>query len=89
MRKLLSSFKTCTSSFGFFKEEWNRIASVLISHCSVNKCNPFEFLYIFWCCCQGVLCALEVVKINTLGVCNAKVSVFLEGFKVTTLVVCV
>jgi len=30
-----------------------------------------------------------VVKINILGVCCAKVSVFLEGFKVTTLVVCV
>ena len=37
----------------------------------------------------GVLCAVEVVKINNLGVCCAKVSVFLEGFKVTTLVVCV
>ena len=36
-----------------------------------------------------MLCALEVVKINILGVCCAKVSVLLEGFKVTTLVVCV
>jgi len=33
------------------------------------------------------LCALEVVKINILGVCYAKGSVFLEGFKVTSLVV--
>jgi len=33
-----------------------------------------------------VLCTLEVVKINTLGVRIAKVSVFLEGFKVTALV---
>jgi len=33
-----------------------------------------------------VLCALEVVKINSLGVCIAKVSVLLEGFKVTALV---
>ena len=36
---------------------------------------------------QWVLCALEVVKINILGVCCAKGSVFLEGFKVTSLVV--
>ena len=36
-----------------------------------------------------MLCALEVVKINILGVCCAKESVFLEGFKVTSLVVCV
>ena len=41
----------------------------------------------FWCCSQGVLCALEVVKINIFGVCCAKGSVFLEGFKVTSLVV--
>ena len=34
-------------------------------------------------CWQEVLCALEVVKINTFGVCFAKGSVFLEGFKVT------
>ena len=34
-----------------------------------------------------MLCALEVVKINILGVCCAKGSIFLEGFKVTSLVV--
>jgi len=34
-----------------------------------------------------VLCALEVVKINILGVCCAKGSVFREGFKVSSLVV--
>ena len=32
-------------------------------------------------------CALEVVKINILGVCYAKGRVFIEGFKVTSLVV--
>ena len=40
------------------------------------------FLYL---CCQEVLCVLEVFKINTL-VWFGKGSVFLEGFKVTTLV---
>ena len=34
-----------------------------------------------------MLCALEVVKINILGVSCAKGSVFLEGFKVTSLVI--
>ena len=34
-----------------------------------------------------MLCALEVVKINILGVCCAKGSVFLEGLKVTSVVV--
>ena len=48
--------------------------------------QPSVFLVL---CCQRVLCALEVVKINILGVCFAKGIVFLEGFKVTTLVVCV
>ena len=40
---------------------------------------------------QEVLCALEAVKINILGgVCSKpKGSVFLEGIKVTSLVVCV
>ena len=84
-QRLISSFEHSHQALGFLKEEWNRIAFVLISDCSVNKCNSFWIFCIFWCCCQGVLCALEVVKIIILGVCCAKVSVFLEGFKVTLL----
>ena len=85
-------FQVCEyshSALGFLKRMWNRITSVLISDCSVNKCNSFWTFCIFGCCCQGVLCVLEVVKINILGVCCAKGRVFLEEFKVTSLVVCV
>ena len=57
MTKLISRFEHSHQALGF-QREWNRIAIVLISVCTV-------FLVL---CCQGVLCALEVVKINTLGV---------------------
>jgi len=87
VRDCFQVFEHSLFSFGFLKREWNRITSVLISVCYVNKCNSFWILCIFWCCSQGVLCALEVFKINILGVCCAKGSVFLEGFKVTSLVV--
>jgi len=34
-----SSFEHSHQALGFMKKEWNRIAFVLISDCSVNKCN--------------------------------------------------
>jgi len=66
--KIDSKIWTFTSSFGFFKESgiglqlyWSQF--VLLT--SVIPSQPTVFLML---CCQGVLCALEVIKINTLGV---------------------
>ena len=83
---MLSRFEYSQFSFGFLKREWNKITSVLISVHSVTVIR-FEFFVNSGVVSQGVLCALEVVKINILGVCCAKGSVFLEGFKVSSLVV--
>jgi len=47
--KIAFKFSAFTFSFGFLKREWNRITSVLISVCYVNKCNSFWILCIFWC----------------------------------------
>jgi len=84
---LLSRFEYSQFSFGFLKREWNRITFVLISVHFVTIVIRSEYIVISGVVSQGVLCALEVVKINILGVCCAKGSVFLEGFKVTSLVV--
>jgi len=84
---LLSRFEHSLFNFGFLKREWNRITSVLISIHSVTSVIRSEYFVNYGVVSQGVLCALEVVKINILGVCCAKGSVFLEGFKVTSLVV--
>jgi len=53
--KVDSKIWTFTSSLGF-QREWNRIAIVLISVCTVNKCNPF------WIYCNfGVELPMSVV----------------------------
>ena len=39
--RLPSNFEHSHQASGFLKREWNRITSVLISDCSVNKCNSF------------------------------------------------
>ena len=75
------------SALVFLKREWNTITFVLISIYSVTSVIRSEYFVIYGVVSQGVLCALEVVKINILGVCCTKGSVFLEGFKVTSLVV--
>jgi len=78
---LLSRFKHSLFSFGFLKREWNRIISVLISDHSVTSVIHSEYFVNFGVVSQGVLCALEVVKINIFGVCCAKGSVFLLSFR--------
>ena len=82
---MLSRFDLSLFSFGFLKErvEYDYISIDFSSFC--NKCNSFWILCKFWCCKPRSV--LEVVKIYILGVCWAKGSVFLEGFKVTSLVV--
>ena len=40
----------------FFQREWNRIAIVLISVCTVNNCNPFSIY-----CISGVVLPRSVV----------------------------
>jgi len=60
------------------------ITFVLISVHSVTSVICSEYFVNSGVVSQGVLCALEVVKINILGVYCAKGSVFLEGFKVTS-----
>ena len=56
--RLLSNFEHSLFSFGFLKRKWNRITFVLISVYSVNKCNSFWILCIFWCCKpRSVVCS--------------------------------
>jgi len=66
---LLSRFELSLFNFGFLKREWNRITSVLISVHSVTSVIRSEYFVNSGVVSQGVLCALEVVKINFLGVC--------------------
>jgi len=53
--KLISRFEHSHQALGF-RREWNRIAIVLISDCSVNKCNPFSIY-----CISGVVLPRSVV----------------------------
>ena len=74
---MLSRFEYSQFSFGFLKRKWNRITFVLISVHSVTSVIRSEHFVNSGVVSQGVLCSLEVVKINILGVCGAKGSVFL------------
>jgi len=78
-------FSRFTSSFGFSSKSgiWLQLYSFQIELWSgviLSQSSVFLLLH-----CQRVLCVLEVFKIKLL-VWFAKGSVFLEGFKVTTLV---
>ena len=55
VKKLISRFEHSHQALGF-QREWNRIAIVLISVCSVNKCNPFSTF-----CISGVVLPRSVV----------------------------
>ena len=68
MKELIQDLNIHIKALGFLRE-WKRIAFVLILVCSVNKCNLFSTFCISGVvCCQGVLCALEGIKINNLCV---------------------
>ena len=41
VKRLILRFEHSHQALGF-QREWNRIAIVLISDCTVNKCNPFK-----------------------------------------------
>jgi len=53
--KLIQRFEHSHQALGF-QREWNRIAIVLISVCTVNKCNPFSTY-----CISGVVLPRSVV----------------------------
>jgi len=55
VKKLISRFEHSHQALGFLRE-WNRIAIVLISDCSVNNCNPFSIYFI-----SGVVLLRSVV----------------------------
>jgi len=63
---LLSRFEHSLFNFGFLKREWNMITSILISIHSVTSVIRSEYFVNSGVVNQGVLCALEVFKINIL-----------------------
>jgi len=65
--KLILRFEHSHQALGF-QREWNMIAIVLISVCTVNKCNPFSINCISGVVFSRSVVSLEVVKINTLSV---------------------
>jgi len=75
-KKLISRFEHSHQTLGF-QREWNRIAIVLISVCSVNKCDPFST---FWCCVANECCVLLRWSRSILLVCDFPKGVcFLKG----------